>query len=260
MYYIYKIENIQIGKKYIGLTNNAERRRSRHFTDLKCHRHDNSFLQKEYDIFGKDNFSFEIIFAEDCTPEQISQKEIEFIEKYDSYYNGYNQNKGGNFGPANGGTHLTKSDLFNICAALEFCSRPGGVLSQMFDVTTTTISRIKHKVNHCETIAEYDNLPKKEREEIYQIFCESSSFYNKKIHQTILKSKRKLSQEQVYMVLPNAEFKVTTKKFLQNKFNISSSYTFDCILLGKTYKDYYSEYQLLSREEKQKIVSLLREQ
>ena len=44
MYYIYKIENLKNGKKYIGLTNNIQRRRSRHFTDLKCNRHDNSFL------------------------------------------------------------------------------------------------------------------------------------------------------------------------------------------------------------------------
>lgn len=56
---------------------------------------------------------------------------------------------GGNFGPSNGGSHLTKSDIFNICAALEFCSRPGAILAEMFDITTTTISRIKNKINHC---------------------------------------------------------------------------------------------------------------
>ena len=39
-------------KKYIGLTNNIQRRRARHFTDLKNGRHDNHFLQKEYNIYG----------------------------------------------------------------------------------------------------------------------------------------------------------------------------------------------------------------
>ena len=34
MYYIYKIENLQNHKKYIGLTNNLQRRRNRHFTDF----------------------------------------------------------------------------------------------------------------------------------------------------------------------------------------------------------------------------------
>lgn len=35
MYYIYKIENLLNHKKYIGLTNNIQRRRARHFTDLR---------------------------------------------------------------------------------------------------------------------------------------------------------------------------------------------------------------------------------
>ena len=76
---------------------------------------------------------------------RISELERYYIKKYDSYLNGYNQNEGGNFGPSNGGTHLTKNDIFDICSALEFCSRPGAVLSEIFNVTTTTISRIKKK-------------------------------------------------------------------------------------------------------------------
>lgn len=55
-YYIYKIENIVNHKIYIGLTNNIKRRRCRHFGDLRRGVHDNHFLQKEYDIYGADNF------------------------------------------------------------------------------------------------------------------------------------------------------------------------------------------------------------
>jgi group I intron endonuclease len=149
LYYIYKIENLVNHKKYIGLTNNLARRRNRHFTDLRCNRHDNSFLQKEVNIFGLENFSFEEIFSGDISSEEISEKEKYYIKFYDSYYNGYNQNEGGNFGPSNGGSHLTKSDIFSICAALEFCSRPGAVLANIFNITTTTVSRIKKKENHC---------------------------------------------------------------------------------------------------------------
>lgn len=107
MYYIYKIENIVNHKVYIGLTNNIVRRRSRHFTDLKYNHHDNSFLQKEYNIYGKENFIFNIEYEGDITYEEISKKEQEYIKLYDSYRNGYNQNEGGNFGPSNGGSHLT---------------------------------------------------------------------------------------------------------------------------------------------------------
>jgi group I intron endonuclease len=148
MYYIYKIENLVNHKKYIGLTNNIERRRSRHFSDLRNGRHDNSFLQKEYNIYGEENFNFNVEFEGDISSEEIGDKEKEFIKKYDSYRNGYNQNEGGNFGPSNGGSHLTQIDIFNILSALEFCSKPGQILSDIFGVSKTTISRIKKGVNH----------------------------------------------------------------------------------------------------------------
>ena len=90
MYYIYKIENLVNHKVYIGLTNNIARRKIRHFTDLKCNRHDNHFLQKEYNIYGKENFSFNIEFEGDITSDEISNLEREYIKKYDSYKNGYN--------------------------------------------------------------------------------------------------------------------------------------------------------------------------
>lgn len=39
--------------------------------------------------------------------------------------------------------------------------------------------------------------------------------------------------------------------------NIKSTYTLTCIRDGLTYKDYALEYNKLTKEEKQKIVSLL---
>ena len=256
MYYIYKIENLVNHKKYIGLTNNIARRRSRHFTDLRCNRHDNSFLQKEFNIFGEENFSFNIEFQGQVTPQQIGQLEQKYIKKYDSYKNGYNQNEGGNFGPSNGGSHLIKSDIFNICSALQFCSRPGGVLSKMYDVSLTTISRIKRKENHIEDIEEYQKLSLEERQAIYKIFCESSSFDVIKKQTTIIQSKRQLTKEQVFMILYNFENKILTRKKMAEKVGIKSTYTLDCIKKGLTYQDFKYEYDNLNNKEKQKIVSL----
>lgn len=260
MYYIYKIQNLINHKKYIGLTNNIQRRRARHFTDLKCNRHDNSFLQKQYNIYGAENFSFNIEFEGDISSEEISKKEKQYIKKYDSYKNGYNQNEGGNFGPSNGGSHLTQSDIFNICAALEFCSRPGGVLSNMFNVSLTTISRIKHKTNHCQDIELYQKMSLQDRKNIYNIFCESSNFYETKVNQTIIKSKRQLTKEQVFLILANFQYKILTQKEMAKRVNIKSTYTLICIRDGLTYKDYALEYNKFTKEEKQKIVSLLSNQ
>lgn len=75
MYYIYKIENKINHKKYIGLTNNVARRRARHFTDLRYNHHDNHFLQKEFNIYGENNFSFNIEFVGDVSYQEISEKE-----------------------------------------------------------------------------------------------------------------------------------------------------------------------------------------
>jgi group I intron endonuclease len=148
MYYIYKIENEINHKIYIGLTNNIVRRRTRHFTDLRHHRHDNHFLQKEFDIYGEDNFSFSVEFQGNISQEEIGIKEREYIAFYDSYRNGYNQNEGGNFGASNGGTQFTQSDIYNILAVLDFMSKPGQVLADIYGVSRTTISRIKRGINH----------------------------------------------------------------------------------------------------------------
>nr|DAF40709.1 MAG TPA: hypothetical protein [Caudoviricetes sp.] len=72
-------------------------------------------------------------------------------------------------------------------------------------MTRTTISRIKRKINHCEAIEEYEKLPMEERKKIYEIFCNSINFKEKKAHSTIIKSKRKLTQEQVFMIYVNNE-------------------------------------------------------
>ena len=259
MYYIYKIENLLNHKKYIGLTNNIARRRARHYTDLRCHRHDNSFLQKEFIRDGENNFSFEIIFEGDITAEEIGLKEQEYIKIYDSYFNGYNQNEGGDFGPSNGGSHLTKSDLFNILAALEFMSRPGQILADMYEVTRTTISRIKKGENHCEIKQEYEQLSLEERKSIYKIFCDSTDFYKSKVNTTIIQSKRQLSEQQVHLIFLNEELgRPINIQTMVQRIGVNSSNTIYTILRGNSYKDYALSYQNLTQNQKDQLAQLLR--
>ena len=195
----------------------------------------------------------------DVTPEEIGEKEKFYIKQFDSYFNGYNQNEGGNFGPSNGGSHLTKSDLFNIMAALEFMSRPGQVLADIYEVTRTTISRIKKGESHCEIRAEYDALPLDERKHIYQIFCESSDFYRIKVNSTIIQTKTKLIEEQVHLVFLHEELRrPITISALMEKLKVESSNTIYTILRGESYKDFALTYQSLTIEQKDKLAQLLR--
>ena len=259
MYYIYKIENTENHKKYIGLTNNIVRRRNRHFNDLRRNKHDNSFLQKEFNIYGEKSFSFNIEFQGDVSYQEISNKEKEFIKYYDSYKNGYNQNEGGNFGPSNGGSHLIESDILTILSVLEFMSRPGQVLSDIFCVSRTTISRIKRGVNHNQYKEEYEKLPKEERLKIYQIFCDSCNLLELKANSSKLNSKRQLTKEQVFLVFLNEELKRPFDiNHLTAKLNVNSSNTIYCILRGDTYQDYKIQYDKLTQLEKDKLATLLR--
>lgn len=259
MYYIYKIENLINHKVYIGLTNNIARRRIRHFTDLKCNRHDNHFLQKEYNIYGKENFSFNIEFEGDVTSNEISILEQEYIKKYDSYRNGYNQNEGGNFEPSNGGSKLTQSDIFIILAVLEFSSRSGQTLADMFNVSKTTISRIGHGVNHNQYKEEYEQLSLEERKNIYNIFCETTNFLNNKIENNKNEGRRRLNEQQVHLILLNKELnKPLNWKNFAHKFLNDKDGVIYWILNEKTYLDFINSYKELTQDQKLQLAALLR--
>lgn len=69
---IYRI-NCPNNRIYIGSAFNFKKRKQRHLSSLKCHTHHNDFLQKIYDVYGKDSLVFEII--EECTKENIKERE-----------------------------------------------------------------------------------------------------------------------------------------------------------------------------------------
>lgn len=89
---IYKITNLINGKVYIGQSTNIKHRWKEHIQEAK-----NGI--KKYALYnamrkyGVENFSFEII--EECLEEELDKKEVSYIEKYNSYYGGYNSTLGG---------------------------------------------------------------------------------------------------------------------------------------------------------------------
>ena len=79
---IYKITN-KINKKcYIGKSNNIKRR----FSEHKCIYHEtNKCLKKAYLKYGKENFDYEIL--EECSLEELNEKEMYWISKLKPEYN-----------------------------------------------------------------------------------------------------------------------------------------------------------------------------
>lgn len=90
---IYKIENKINKKKYIGQSMNIEKRWKKHRYLLNSNKHHNQYLQNAWNKYKEKCFIFNII--EVCDPDIINDREQYWIDKFDSYNNGYNLDKGG---------------------------------------------------------------------------------------------------------------------------------------------------------------------
>lgn len=115
---IYKITNLINGKVYIGQSTNIERRWKDHKRMFNYK--DDGSLKYNYPLYcafrkyGEKNFKFEII--EECSEEELNEKEILYIKKHNSYVrwknsNGYNQTLGGE----------SNSGESNPCAKIVYC-------------------------------------------------------------------------------------------------------------------------------------------
>jgi len=70
MAYIYQIKCLENDKRYIGYTTDFNRRKSKHLSALrKCRSHCDE-MQRDFDIFGKNNFEFLIIKETDDKNEE----------------------------------------------------------------------------------------------------------------------------------------------------------------------------------------------
>ena len=92
---IYKIENLINGKIYIGQSIDIEDRWKRHLFESRSNRlsERSSVIHKAINKYGSENFKFSVV--EECKEKELDDREIYWIEFYNSYYNGYNCTKGG---------------------------------------------------------------------------------------------------------------------------------------------------------------------
>ena len=83
---------IPTDKYYVGQTVEPEMRFYRHVKSL-AHK-DNNFFHNALRKYGLDNFIY-CVLEENILRDNLNIKEIEWIEYYDSFYNGYNMTTGG---------------------------------------------------------------------------------------------------------------------------------------------------------------------
>lgn len=92
---IYKITNLINYKSYIGQSVDINYRFNNHKSESfnpKSNAY-NTAIHRAIRKYGIESFSFEII--EECSPELLSEREIYWIDYYNSYGDGYNLTKGG---------------------------------------------------------------------------------------------------------------------------------------------------------------------
>lgn len=77
---IYKITNLSNNRIYIGESFDIEKRWDKHKNDLICRKHINKGLQKDFDLYGKKYFKFEILQEHKSSHSLLTQAHLIMLE------------------------------------------------------------------------------------------------------------------------------------------------------------------------------------
>lgn len=218
---IYKITNNINGKVYIGQSNNIQRRFSEHQNRGAASRIPVDVAIQKY---GKENFSFEII--EECTIEQLNQRETYWINHFNSIENGYNCSIGGDqqsIGSNNGRAILTENEVKIIRTAYNNHERRKDVYKQFEDkITFSSFARVWDGTSWSHIMPEV-------------LTKENKEYYSKEATNGEKSSNAKLTDEEVIKI--RERYVSENAKTIYKDYESRCSYnTLQQILWGRTYK------------------------
>ena len=154
---IYMYENKRSGKKYIGQSTNIDRRKREHL----CWPSPYSKFDMELRAIGEEAFNFYVI--EECSAEQLDEREKYWISFYNSIQEGYNLTPGGQSyrGEENPSARLKEDEVRQIIIMLEEHKLNNGEIAERFLVCRNTIDFI----NRCKTWCHLHNYKNNIRQE-----------------------------------------------------------------------------------------------
>ena len=267
---IYKIENKLNGKVYIGQSNNIERRWNEHKNNyLKI----NSKLYKVIQNFGIENFELTII--EECSEENLDEKELYYIIKYDSIKNGYNIVYGAPY-IRNSFRKITEEEydsliqdlVDNIISISELSIKYNIGKPYIYKINNGIIGKRKENLNYPLRPKKQNNLTEEEANEILSLLMNSNltykeigDLYNKSIShlKKINLGKYHYKNYINYPIRPICWHKLTKQQVLEindllkntnlspieigNRYKVSND-TITAINRGKTYHDNNINYPI----------------
>lgn len=141
---IYYIKNNLSGRMYIGQTTGT-------LTDrMHAHFQGSTEIDRDLKALGKDNFTWGII--DECTEDELDEKEIYYINKYDTYYNGYNNTLGGRLSGVNKLAYIKNDIVQDYKNGMYMID-----LNIKYKIRSSTLRMILNSIDRCEPSMEYTN-------------------------------------------------------------------------------------------------------
>ena len=206
---IYLIQNKINGHCYIGQSMDIARRWRSHRNAME--NKENTPLYCAMRKYGVENFAFSIL--EECLIEELDEKEIYYIEKYNSYFNGYNQTRGGAQYQHN--VKISDEDYEEIVDFLMNSSLSQKDIAKKFQVGEDTISEINTgKSRRCD---DFIYPLRKNHKKYYCIDCGIEVCVGaqrcKICHQKSLQRVERPSKEQLYEEVKLLGFSAVGRKY-----------------------------------------------
>ena len=184
--YVYRITNIQTQKKYVGITEDFERRKRKHIKELRNNTHHSPKLQNAWNYWGENNFEWTVREVQINQYDDLYDIEVEEIKKYNSYNDGYNCNSGGRI--SDWKQKVKNEDIVKfLCIQWKYGDGYGKTCEQIFGWSKGTASAAKRKIRYLDANIAFEKLSKEEREQIAKETFEKNNIDGKAL-------KRQLTQ------------------------------------------------------------------